>query len=153
MSSIRLHPEKGLNPRMSCCAQCGKDVGVVLLGAYDSLYKCRNCQRPHVGPPTGPCRCGAPRHRVERDRKIGEDEKLPVELCDECTAHREALEAHVRAGGIFWNCEDCSNSGVIKETSQLARQVRTHLGIDAPALCGVTFTKDNCPVCTTGGVN
>jgi len=34
MSSIRLHPEHGLNPTMPVCFYCGKDTGeVALLGA------------------------------------------------------------------------------------------------------------------------
>jgi ribosomal protein L37AE/L43A len=32
---IKLHPTKGLNPRMAACQRCGKEYGVALMGAVD----------------------------------------------------------------------------------------------------------------------
>jgi len=38
MGSIRLHPEKGVNPRLGCCMRCGKDVnGLVLIGTREMV--------------------------------------------------------------------------------------------------------------------
>lgn len=61
-----------------------------------------------------------------------------------------------KAGGVMWQCADCKASGAIKKTSPFAGDVREKHGEKFTKLndageyeiCGVEFTKDDCPVCS-----
>lgn len=146
--TLRLHKDKGLNPRLGCCEQCGTEIGVMLLGASDSLYKCSGCGMHSIGgrPPRNVCPKEGCNGRYDFERKIDERERLPMGLCDDCQAKNEEASEAVRQGGVFWRCGDCGSSGAIKK-SPFADAVRRTHGIHAPHPCGVEFTKDDCPVC------
>lgn len=153
MSHITLHKERGVNPRLTICTWCHKDVGLVLLGAREHIYRCTNCSQVSIGGRPGtPGNCVCPkcdRHDTYvQDRKIGEHEKINLgELCDDCAKKRAEHEAEVAAGGIYWRCDVCHSAGVLRATAELSKDVRKKLGIEPPKPCGVAFDKETCPVC------
>jgi len=154
--SIPLHPEKGVNPRMTACRKCGKDVGVALIGRNDSKFMCGTCGTVNYGSRHCiPCDgqrmpYGGPRTpgKVE---KIGEFEKFYIELCDECADNEKRdNDVVVNKGGICWKCDGCKSGGVVVAESPLCQGVREKHGpafLTGPPykVCGVTF--ETCPAC------
>lgn len=157
--SLRLHKTKGVNPRLTCCRNCGKDVGVALLGASESVFKCSRCDMKSIG---GRPRKNRPGHLGERqcpgcgahdsyvrDGVVGEYDKIPDGLCTECEETEAACAEVVREGGIFWKCSKCGSAGAIRASAPLAAMVREQMDIAAPDPVGVDFEGDsNCPVCS-----
>lgn len=162
--SIVLHSTKGVNPRVTVCRNCGKDVGIALLGARDGVYTCTQCDAKSVGGRPGKDRpghlgacvcpsCGA-RDSYVKERTLEDHEKLPIDLCDDCIKAEEACQQVVKEGGIFWRCVDCKSTGAIKGDAELAKQVRKEMGIPAPKPCGIEFSREhNCPVCSANRVD
>lgn len=149
MSEIRLHPEKGVNPRLTVCRACGKDVGLVLLGAHDYVTTCPSCNKKLIG--GGKC----PKCHVMGVNKVRLPGglSLPIELCDDCQKKHEETVAAVKDGGIFWRCTDCGSEGAIRKNAPLAQEVRTKMGIEPPGLCGIEFNKnERCPVCSKDAI-
>lgn len=143
--ALRLHPDKGVNPRISCCKQCGKDVGVIMLGAHDYMTRCPACEITLIGLRKCP-QCNS---RGVDEAPIEEHIKLPVELCDDCDKMNAEHRAIVEAGGVGWRCSDCGSEGVIRAESELAKEVRKKLKVEPPKACGVEFNKEEgCPVCS-----
>ena len=68
-------------------------------------------------------------------------------LCDKCEENVKTEIAEVEKGGVFWKCDDCNSEGIILAKSDLSVAVREHTGIMAPKHVGVTFTKEQCPIC------
>jgi len=156
--NLRLHSEKGVNPRLTICAWCGKDVSVALLGASDGVYKCTQCGQLSIGGRPGKDRPGHLGHSVcpkceatdsyVLDRKIADYERLNLgELCDECLKKQKEHAEEVARGGIYWKCSVCGSSSVIKAEHSLSGAVRKKLGIEVPNPCGVEFDQGHCPVC------
>lgn len=149
MSEIRLHPEKGVNPRLTVCRACGKDVGLVLLGAHDYVTTCPSCNKKLIG--GGKC----PKCHVMGVNKVRLPGglSLPIELCDDCQKKHEEAVVAVKDGGIFWRCTDCGSEGAIRKNAPLAQEVRTKMGIEPPGLCGIEFNKnERCPVCSKDAI-
>jgi hypothetical protein len=146
---IRLHPQKGLNPRMTFCPRCGKDGDeLILLGLNDGVYSCEFCGQKHIGRPTGgKCQQCGRRQSWKRERTVEEHERIPGSLCGPCKNEAAEHARIVAEGGVYWACKDCHAQGVIK-SSPFAERVRKALSIQAPRPCGVTFSKDQgCPKC------
>jgi len=146
---LRLHNEKGVNPRLTVCRNCGKDVGVALLGAIESIYECSHCRAHCIGgrPAYDVCTACGFHGGFTFVRKVEEQEKLPVELCDDCKKNEEACAAAVAEGGVYWKCSSCGSQGAIKSTAPLAQAVRKQAGIETPKPVGVEFSESDCPVC------
>ena len=148
--SIRLHPEKGVNPRLSYCPRCGGDSNeLFLIGANEWIYECSACSQKIIGyPRLGMCpECK--NRGVTRYRKLDEHEKLPGSLCSACVKEVAEHKAIVAEGGVYWRCLKCEKSGVIRGESELAIAVRKAHGIEAPDPCGIEFSlEEPCPVCT-----
>lgn len=151
--SIRLHKEKGVNPRLTVCYKCGESVGVALLGCRDFKEVCLACGMAYIGGRKNrgdSCQgCGSDDFKRE---EIGEFEKIP-DICDSCEKEVEDHREFVREGGIYWKCVDCGATGVIKN-SPFAVSVREQLGVKPPDPCGIEFTKKStnglsCPACGT----
>jgi len=158
MSTIYLHPTKGVNPRLTICRNCGKDVGVALLGSREGLYTCTSCGTHSIGGRPGKDRPGhlgssiCPKCEASdsyvRERSIEDGEKLPIELCDECKKLEDDTAQMVREGGVYFKCAKCGSAGAIKGTHELAIEVRKKLEVEAPKPCGIEFDEKTCPVCT-----
>lgn len=114
--ALRLHPTLGVNAKLTFCRRCGKDGNeLLLIGAYDSIRKCNNCKIELIGF-TSTAQC--PKCKQSGStfvRTIGEYEKLPSNsLCDTCQKEVDEHKALVEAGGVYFKCKECNNTGVIK---------------------------------------
>lgn len=148
MSSIKLHPEKGVNPKLTYCPRCGgPGRELILVGADEGVYKCSSCEITVFGYGHGTCPSCKKSHVLKRERMIGEHEKLPGGLCEKCEKEEAEHKAIVEAGGVYFRCVDCGVSGVIKATAPVAQVARAELKVPTPGLCGVEFTKNDCPKC------
>ena len=145
---VTLHPAKGVNPFLTTCHQCGKDVGLVLLGVKDYIDTCTNCNAPHVGGMEGrgcyrKCmKCGE--IGTPDRRHLEKDEKLPIEICDDCKKLNEEVKKMVAEGGIHFRCTKCGSAGGIKKDTPLSKLVREKMNIPTGP-CGVEL--DECPQC------
>jgi rubrerythrin len=148
--SVLLSKKHGLNPTMALCRLCEKETGEILLLGKSNEYKCPSCGFVLYGrltPKDKICtRCGGQLELIAVDvaapmqlRSIG--------LCEECAAKREEHTALVRQGGIYWRCQICGSSGVIRPGTEFALMVRHKTQIVAPNPVGVDFTSEECPVC------
>lgn len=148
--SLQLHSEKGVNPRLSCCIDCGEAVGVVLLGVHDNIWTCPECRGAHIqaGRPFECKSCGK-RPAPERweSRRIEEWDHLPIELCATCKEKRDAARRVVEEGGIYWKCTDCGSNGAIYKHAPIVAEVRERLNTPTGP-CGLEFTQADCPVCS-----
>lgn len=146
--SIRLHPTKGVNPRLTFCRRCGGEANeLILVGAQDMKYTCDDCGTLHYGrPDLG--RCGKCKGtRFTQAGRLTEYEKLPAsDYCDDCKKEIAEHKAIVEAGGIYWQCPK-GHGGAIRHTSPLAARVREKAGIAAPKPVGIKLEEDNCPAC------
>lgn len=133
-----LHSKLGVNPRLTVCPRCGGDTNeIVLLGNYNSIKECVGCGARVVGP-TKECACGCRNYRVVRE--LDAHEKLTSSsLCDACAAELKEHEAIVADGGIYFKCDQCGSSGVIRGSAQLAQALRRKTGKAAPEPIGVRF--------------
>lgn len=142
--NLILHPEKGVNPRLTVCVRCGKENGLILLGKWDRNFRCAACDTITIGAQRHKCdKCGGTRGEME---PIDDNARVPSGLCTECEAEVKEHAAIVAAGGVYWQCEDCKRSGVIKP-SPFANDVRKQHGLTNGEPCGVAFNKESCPAC------
>lgn len=150
MPELKLHPEKGVNPRLMSCTACGKEYGVVLLGAHDGTCKCQDCGKRTIGSHTKCAACGS--RNVKDAGTLDEFSPVAGGLCLECEElakkEHEEQAAVVAAGGIYFRCTDCGARGAIKSTSPICKLVREHTKIAAPTPVGIEFTKVDCPECS-----
>lgn len=146
--SITLHPTRGLNPHLTFCSRCGRETNeLILIGNRDDLRKCASCGSGLIGmrrnDPCGKCGNTGPHELI---RKIDDNERLPAsQLCDDCKKEMEENSEIVRQGGVYWKCEECNRSGVIRPGSYassvragVARQKGVELWTEP---CGIGFNK------------
>jgi hypothetical protein len=152
VSSIKLHPEKGVNPKLTYCGRCGGPGSeLVLVGADEWVYTCSSCSTTVFGYGSGTCPKCQETRTLNRVRKMEDNEKLPGGLCEACEKEVAEHKAVVEAGGVYFMCEDCGVEGVIKGTAPLAKMAREKLKVEAPKPLGVKFSKkDGCPKCGKG---
>jgi hypothetical protein len=119
LSSVLLHPTKGLNPHLTICRICGKDDAIILVGRRDYKDICCKCGMVHVG---GANRTASWHRKVcsqcygdeFRQEPISEFEKFPMGVCDECREDagcffcmcRKKDGADFSPGGKPWPCFD-----------------------------------------------
>ena len=143
---MKLHKEKGLNPKLTFCPRCGGDANeIILIGIHEGKYTCRKCGMISFGSQThNRCPRCEQDYLMTRTSTIGEYEKLPAsEPCDKCKEHSEI----VKKGGVYWKCSTCGSEGVLK-VSPLSKKVRKLHKIPAPGKCGIDFEGTQlCPVC------
>lgn len=133
-----LHKTNGLNPRMTYCPRCGGEgQSLILLGVHEYKGKCAThgvVYGARLSCPAKGCMQG-----LSDSRMIGEHERLPdSEPCNTC---RDEITQHadiVAAGGVYFKCDECHKTGVIKK-SPLADIVREHSNNPTPAPCGIQF--------------
>lgn len=148
--SIRLHEKLGVNPKLTFCPRCGGDAReLILVGADDGVYKCRECDITVFGYGLGTCPgCNSANRTLSKIRTMEEHERLPGSPCEKCEKEINEHRAVVEAGGVYFKCTDCGVEGVIRGTAQLAKDARKELKVEAPKPCGVEFSKkQGCPKC------
>lgn len=152
--SIEISKKHGINPTILFCAWCGKETGELGLVGRTSKLKCRTCGAIVYGKRTGKVYCPAcgseGRGRdlfdcVEMDVEVPKN--MSCGLCDECKKRKEASDAEVKKGGIYWKCPVCGSKGALKAGSELAKMVRKKMKIKKPNPVGIEFTAEECPVC------
>ena len=164
MASLRLDKEKGVNPRLTFCAQCGEDAEeLILLGSQKHKYTCPDCNAVHFGrPDTDPSKknlrccqkCGFGFGSNWAKDEIEEWEKLPAsQPCKKCRDIAEEVNDVVKEGGVFWRCKSCGSNGAIRAESDFAKLVREKMEILAPEPVGVEFDKEDCPVCSDNALS
>lgn len=146
MSSIRLHPTLGVNPRLTICPGCGGTGDeLILLGIRNYIDKCSGCglQMYGGGPDSNnPCPTCGRYGSFYRLRDLAEFEKLmSPNLCKKCVKRQKACREMVAAGGIHFRCKECDAEGAIKADHDLSKRVREQMKIEAPKPCGVEFEK------------
>lgn len=146
--TIILHPQKGVNPRIGVCTRCGKDLGIILMGARDQVITCKSCGVRNFGY-TARHKCPSCKTplRGSPTRTIEDSEHLPMGLCADCERERINQMGEVAKGGVYFRCTNCEVTGVVKADSPFAREARDGLGIQAPEPCGIEFNAFNCPYC------
>ena len=148
--SIPLSLEHGLRPVITTCPRCGgKSDEIALVGA-GRVYTCSACGRQHLGY-RRPKKCEDCEKRSFTSKEY--DETIPIMggLCSSCKKEVEEHKEIVAQGGVYWQCEDCGAGGVIKGSSEFAQAVRAAHGLEAPAPCGVAFSKTSDPPCPACG--
>jgi hypothetical protein len=151
--SVILHPKKGVNPRMTCCIKCGKDVGIVLLGIKDYYYDCKTCNIRSIG--SKKCmKCN--QEGAMNVKQLADNEKIACEICPECLEAKKQADEEVLKGGIYWTCVKCHSFGCIKAGSNYAIEIRKNAGLDIPdetpngpvyQKVAVELGEKTCPVC------
>jgi ribosomal protein S27AE len=145
--SITLHPEKGVNPRLTVCVNCGESTGVVLMGRHDKVWQCQGCGLNHIGgkPENNKCPCGS--SNLVNKGEVPEGARIPSDLCDSCMEQEKKCMEEVEKGGVYWRCTDCGSTGAIKAGTPVAKEIREAQNIPAPEPIGVEVSKDDCPMC------
>lgn len=147
MSNIPLHKERGLDPHMAICPRCNKENGEITVGhikkaqmpdgrwVYASAGDgVRKTQRQLEAQ-------GLPRATGWVD--VEEREKVPSpNPCKDCAEEMRVHAEVVKKGGVYFRCEACATTGVIKAESKLAVETRKQNNIEAPDPCGIAF--ENC---------
>ena len=150
MSNIPLHPTRALDPHLTYCPKCGGDGKGLTVGhlfafvdRQDRIVCCYNrgdrekTKRSNHG------------HLDGYDtREVREGERVPDnQICDTCEKEAAEHRAIVEAGGVYFKCDQCHQTGVIKD-SEFAKDVRKRAGVEAPNPIGVKF--ESCDQHATG---
>lgn len=136
MSSIELHKEYGVAPALTVCMQCGKETSEIALLGRKADSVMREVYEKTDG------KLGS----KDGYKEFGKNLIPSSSLCDACVAAKAAVDEAVRLGGVYWKCTKCGSEGALKAESSMAKAVREHMKIEAPAPVGVDLT-DECPVC------
>jgi hypothetical protein len=125
------------------CQSCG-------FKHYGGAPKAKNHAHPYE--PSKACvRCG---NGNFNRRKLADWERIPsMEPCEECKKELEVENAHIKevieSGGIYWKCESCLRTGVLRADHELSREVREKTDIAPPNPVGVKMNSKECPFCRT----
>lgn len=154
--SVLMHPTKGINARPSECPQCGKDMGVVMLGVNDHAGFCRTCAVLNIGIRNdGKAKCRNCGNNDLEMNLIPDNAKVP-ELCDQCVERASAMADMVAEGGCYFLCETCKAHGTFHKDTPIAKDVRKQWLIqDKPSESppGAILTELNCPECQKRKLN
>lgn len=141
--SITLHPTLGVNPHMTVYTKCGKDIGIAMIGTRTAILQCNQCGRKTIGHRQHePCPECKSTFNFTKLGEVGEHDKLPGGLCDDCAKEAKEFAEIVSKGGVYFRCANCNATGVIKGHTKLAKAVRKAHKLPAPAPCGIEF--ENC---------
>lgn len=145
---IPISKDGGIEPHLTTCTVCGGPgdaltVGVLLKaeipGTGQYVYANRG-QQTKVAKDLvkqGIIRNGIYDLHWEH---VEDGEVVPLEPCKKCLDKVQEAAKVVREGGVCCRCLECGMQGVIRP-SPFATEVREIHKIEAPAPCGVEFTK------------
>lgn len=145
MSQIPLHPDRALDPHLTFCPRCGGEGRGLTIG---HLKKAEVEPGKYVYANRG--KTTQTRRDLEKQgyhgylswEDVDEHEKVPDnDVCAACESELKEWEGEIARGGIYWQCKSCSLRGVIKHNAPVCDLVRTEMGIDKPAPCGIEFDK------------
>lgn len=147
MNNIPLHHERGLDPHLTTCPQCGSEGRGLTIG---ELRKAEIPGHPgqyvyaNRGQTTKSAadleKRGVISHRHDLHwEKVAEGEKIPdSEPCDKCQAEQKEHAQIVAAGGVYFRCTQCQQQGVIKP-NEFTVQVREKHELTNGEPCGIEF--------------
>ena len=144
--SIPIDKERGIDPHLCICIHCGKDnnaltIGVLMKGTDsdgNTHYANKGQTAKHNRDLT---KHGLP--EIYKWEEVTDSlEKIPMGLCDECEEIQNNITQGLEKGGILFQCEGCTSTGLIDGRSELAKEVREKENIPAPEPIGITF--ENC---------
>ncbi len=145
MTSIPIDPEKGLDPHLCCCVHCGNDTNDLTVGALRKAQD--NKDAWHYVPRGTTVKYNrelaqkSDRRIVTNWQSLEDYEKVPSGYCDDCEKEIKTMEACLQSGGVHFNCTQCSTTGMLTGTSEIAIQVRKYSEIVTPNPVGITFEK------------
>jgi len=160
---IPLHPTKGLDPHLMQCPMCGGEANGLTIGHMKKLMFCDKIVGYAQVGKTTKVRRDVAKHLTAHNDKISEghghvvtewdievvsleeNEKVfDFEPCDKCrekiAVEKEAHAKVVAKGGVYWRCEDCSLTGVLRP-SDFTKDVRRSAGVGLTDSCGVQFNR------------
>lgn len=134
---IPINPKKGLDPRLTFCGRCGCDTNELIVGDNRLM---ENSEGQKAIAPRGQTRSVAKKlgwgHYTVTEVPEG---RLPAtEPCDSCNAELIEWNEIAKAGGVYFQCDECKCSGMIKP-SEYATVLREYTGTGPDDPCGVTF--------------
>lgn len=145
--NIPLSKERGIDPHLTCCVECGQDTNGLTLGVImegkDTDGNLHYTQRGSTHKYTKDLYRNSPfALSIDWNELTDTNKRIPMGLCTECEElHAMALQA-LEDGAIYFNCDCCDITGMLKGESELAIAVRKQQNIPAPEPVGVTF--DSC---------
>ncbi len=146
---IPLHPTRGLDPHLTTCPLCGGDHEDLVVG-----HTLRAIIRKYGDPSFETTSYYTKGHRrafelqiqnqdrslyVAKSHELEDGEKVvSSEPCRKCSEELKTQLDLVKAGGVFFRCDECKREGVIK-ASAYTHAVREKAGILPPEPVGVQF--------------
>jgi len=142
--NIPLNKDGGLEPHILLCPKCGESagltIGVIMVGEDSHGNK-------HMINRGGASKFNSARRRDNLEEVHGwthlpEDQRDIVgdALCRDCEDEQELHATIVKEGGVYFSCEKCPVTGVLRASSGLAKAVREKH--PAPDPVGLQF--DDC---------
>ncbi len=136
---LTLHPEHGVNPRLTHCPRCGgKSNGLVMLGIRSYVDQCSSCGMRHYGG-ADKKRCQSCGSRSLSRRELDLHETVPGPLCAACEESDKDIEKVIAAGGILVRCKVCGMQGALlyDNHKELCDEVRQKSGVPFGKPCGL----------------
>ena len=149
--SIPIHPERGLDPHLTFCPNCGDETSAIVIGhlkviehpdgrkAYANRGRVNKLLR-ELGWDSVSCKV----HDAE------EHERIPGDLCEKCKKNIADMHALVRNGGVYFRCLSCGTEGALKPDVPLAKATREHAlktGVIKDSNESIGVEVETCPQC------
>lgn len=136
---LTLHPEHGVNPRLTHCPRCGgKSNGLVMMGIRSYVDQCVSCGTQHYGGADKGSghSCGS---RSLNRRELDLHETVPGPLCESCETKEQEIEKAIAEGGVFIKCKECGLQGVLlyENHKEMCDDVREKLNVVFGKPCGI----------------
>ena len=147
--SIPISKDGGLEPHLTTCTMCGgpgEALAVrVMRKAQDSKGHWHYCNRGKTHAYNQQLLANG-YESISGWEPVKAEEKIPLGICNTC---QKAIDDNVAEqkqaiaeGGIYVKCKCCNMEGVLSGNTELAKRVREHSGVKAPAPVGMEF--DDC---------
>lgn len=143
-NNIPIDKERGLDPHMCVCVNCGKNTGLtigVILKAKDAEGNTHYCNRGET------TKYNKSLTKAGIDKVTGWEtitdswEKVPIGFCEKCAKVMELLYHEAKNGGVMFKCSECNIEGVFKANSEAALEIRKNCNKTKKEVIGITLDK------------
>lgn len=143
MTQIPLDKERGIDPHLCKCINCGGDsnsltVGVIRKGE-DENGVIHYANRGQTDKHNAMLRNKGLSEVLQWETVTDTTERIPMGLCTKCEEQEKLFKEELEKGGIFFRCKQCEKHGMIIGSHQLSIDIREHSGIKAPDPVGTEF--------------